>query len=138
MKKSYFLLVIPVLLAALLLILYARSFQTVRLGSNMTGIVTYCYGGITFEEPLTQEQLTAVLQIIDGKKMSPQSITGIPNCPFSEDIAIILGERRFLLACDTCDIMQDGETKRYFEISESERQTLEAIFTAHGGTFPCI
>lgn len=138
MKKSYLLLVIPVLLTALLFIMYARSFQTVRLGSNVTGKVVYDYGGVSFEEPLTKKQLAAAVEIIDGQKMSPESITGIPSCPFSEDVAIILGGRRFLLACDHCATMQDGETKRYFKISESELQTLYEIFAAHGGTFPCI
>lgn len=138
MKKSYFLLLIPVLLAAAVLILYALSFQTVRLGRDITGTAVYRYGGVSFEEPLTGEQLRAAVQIINGKKMSPQSITGIPSCPFSEDVAIILGGRSFLLACDDCAVMQDGETKRYLKITEEERRTLEAIFTTRGGSFPCI
>lgn len=138
MKKSYLLLLIPVLLVASVLILYALSFQTVRLGRNVTGTAVYRYEGISFEEPLTGEQLTAAVQIINGKKMSPQSITGIPSCPFSEDVAIILGGRAFLLACDDCAVLQDGETKRYFTITEEERRTLEAIFTDCGGSFPCI
>lgn len=138
MKKRYLLLFIPVILAALLLILYAQTFPMVRLESDITGAVVYRYGDISFEEPLSQEQIMEVVQIINGRRLAPQSLTGLPSCPFSENVAVILGERRFLMAGDDCAVLQDGETGRYFEISNTDRQALEAIFATHGGTFPCI
>jgi hypothetical protein len=138
-KKGNLLIVIFVLLlTAALLVIYALSFQRVRLEPDSSGRVIYSCNGISFDKPLSGAQMAQVRQIIDGKKMAPQGITGVPSCPFSENIALVLGERRFYLACDTCGILQDGETKRYFKISDAERRTLEEIFDAYGGRFPCM
>ncbi len=138
MKKRYMLLWIPVAATALLLLLYALSFQKVRLEAGCAGAIVYRYDGVSFEEPLTREETAAAAQIIGGKKLAPQGMTGIPSCGFSVDVAIVLGERRFLIARDTCCIMQDGETQRFFELSQEERRILDEIFAAHGGIFPCI
>lgn len=129
---------LAILLTMLLLLWYAHTVQTIRLDSKLTGSVAYSYGGVCFEEPLTPEQLAVAVRIMDGQKLAPERVTGIPNCPFSHDVAIILGERRFLMACDDCPSMKDSNTGRYFVIDEADCQALKEIFALHGGSFPCI
>lgn len=141
MKKRYLgmaLMGFAILLTMLLLLWYAHTVQTIRLDSELTGSVVYSYGGVCFEEPLTQEQLSVAVQIINGQKLAPERVTGTPNCPFTYDVAIILGGRRFLMACDDCPLMKDSDTGRYFVIDEADCQALKEIFTIHGGSFPCI
>ena len=128
-------------LLSVLLILLACSAcasQKVTLSAEATGAVVYRHNGVAFEEALTVEQLEAVIDIVDGKKLPPETVTGVPNCYFTENIAIVLDGRRFLLACDSCAMLKDSQTQRYISLSETECQTLHEIFAVHGGTFPCI
>ena len=138
MKKLYIPVAVAAVLAAVLLMMYALSFQTVRLEKPASGSVVYHSGTAALEQPLTNEQAEAAAKIFDGKRLPPETLSGTPSCGFSQDIAIILNGRRFLLAQDSCAIVRDGDTGRYFSIPEAQRQTLEAIFAACGGSFPCL
>ena len=138
MKKLYIPVTVAAVLAAVLLMMYALSFKTVRLEKPVSGSVVYHDGTTVFKQPLTNEQAEAAAKIFDSKRLPPETLSGTPSCGFSQDVAIILNGRSFLLARDTCAIVCDGDTGRYFSITDAQRQTLEAIFATCGGSFPCL
>ena len=123
-----------VLLAVLLLLLAGCSKVSIN---GVSGSVVYDINGICFEDTLTQEELDAVVNVLDGKKQK-SILSGVPSCGFSADVAIIVDGRRFALACDKCGVLQNCSTGGFIYVSDEERSVLEAIFTSRGGKFPCI
>lgn len=125
-----------VVLLLLALTLTGCSRISVRIEAG--GTVTYSYGGVSFSEELTEAEVRSAASVLDGKPIDNGVTDGIPSCPFRSDIAIILGGRMLLLACDDCGTVWDERTGGYIHISEAEREILEKLFTSRGGTFPCI
>ena len=123
-----------ILLAALLLTGCSR----VSLPSAASGEVTYTYGEVSFTESLTEEEVAAVVQILDGKQQNSGDVFGEPGCGFSEKISITINGETFALARDDCEVVKNCTTGCYITISEEERDVLEAIFTSRGGKFPCV
>lgn len=111
--------------------------RTISVDSNGTGTVIYDKYGVSFEDSLTAEEVKAVAEVLDGKS-SESILSGVSSCGFDREVALVVDGHRFLLACDQCGTVQDGDTLRYIHISDEERQVLEEIFTSRGGTFPCI
>lgn len=110
----------------------------VLLSPNAEGKVIYNYDGISFEDDLTDEEVQAVVQVLEGKERDTGFLQGIPSCGFDTEIAIIIGGRKFALACDGCGTVQDLGALGYIHISGAEQDILEKIFTSRGGEFPCI
>ena len=105
-------------------------------------VYKYEYAGVEFEDTLTQEEVEAVVSVLQGK-FRHSSFIGMPSCGWDWDIAIILDGRRYMLGRDTCGTvfiggMLPNSTFYYIDISDEEQDILEAIFTSRGGIFPCI
>lgn len=94
---------------------------------------------ITFEDELTEEEVAAVLQVLNNRRTIP--IAYMPACSWDWDVAIILGNTRYMLATDTCGTIFVGNErmpKGYFaiiDISDREQDILERIFTSRGAEF---
>ena len=125
------------LLVAILLLSTAGC-ATVRIKSNSTGKVVYHCNGISFEDDLTAEELAAVVGILNGKEQKMALFSGTPSCGFDPNIAIIINDTRYAIACDKCGTLQNCSNLCYIDVSDSERLILEEIFTSRGGKFPCI
>lgn len=138
MKKKTWIIVLVAVLCILLLGIEFIPFAT-------GGKVVYKneYTGVSFEDELTEEELAAVKQILNGKAKN-SIFEGIPSCGSSWDIALIVNGRRYMLALDTCGTVFVGSklipyaSFSYMDISNEEQDILEEIFTSRGGTFPCI
>lgn len=138
MKKKTWIIVLIAVLCILLLGIEFISFAT-------GGKVVYKneYTGVSFEDELTEEELAAVKQILNGK-VKHYMIIGAPSCGGSWDVAIIVNGKRYMLALDTCGTVFVGSklipyaSFSYMDISNEEQDILEEIFTSRGGTFPCI
>ena len=112
----------------------------VRLSANAQGIVTYHneHTCVSFSERLTKQEEETVVGILNGKKQESAIFSGVPSCGFSPDISITIDGVTFALAMDKCGVLQNCSTMQYIYISDAERETIEAIFTSRGGTFPCV
>lgn len=110
----------------------------VSVSENSSCKVVYQYGDISFSDELTTEEVAAVVQILDGK-VKTQSWLSTPSCGFDDDIAIVVNGTRYAMACDKCATLKVcGSVNTYIELTQEERNILEAIFTARGGKFPCV
>ena len=110
----------------------------VSVSADASAQVIYDCNGISFTEALTEQEVAAVAEILDGKSKT-NYWSSTPSCGFDENVAIEIGGTRYALACDKCPTLKIcGTLTTYIEISEAERNVLEAIFTARGGKFPCI
>lgn len=127
------------LLALFLLLLFTlTACSRVSIDGSSGGTVAYDAHGTSFTDTLTGDELSTVIQILDGKIQDDDLTGGIPSCGFSPKIAIIIDGTTFALAQDGCGMVQNCDDPGYISISDAEQDALEAIFTSRGGTFPCI
>ena len=105
-------------------------------GSWSTGRIVYQveYDEVSFEEELTEEEMTAVLRILRSNRLKiPIGYTS--GCMFDRGVAIVIDNTRYMLATDACGtIFVDGWG--LIDISLEERAALEKMFTSRGATFP--
>lgn len=126
------------LVLVLLCVFSAAGCSKVSVSENASAKVVYDYNGISFSEVLTEQETAAVAQILNGKR-TVSYWGSTPSCGFDSDIAIVIGGTRYALACDKCTTLKVcGTLATYIEISQSERDVLEKIFTSRGGKFPCV
>lgn len=131
---------VKAILCILLTIMLLPMIGCSRLSVSENGSykVVYQYADISFSEELTAEEAAAVVQILNGK-VKTQSWLGTPSCGFDKNIAIVINGTRYALACDKCTTLKVyGAANTYIELTQAERDVLEAIFTIRGGKFPCI
>ena len=121
----------------LLMVISMMGCGRISLDSDATGTVTYRFGDVSFEESLTPAEVKAVVEILNGKEQY-NDFLGTPSCGFSTDISITIDGVCFAIARDKCGTVKNCANGNYIDISDEERQTLETIFTSHGGRFPCI
>lgn len=104
--------------------------------SKDTPQIHYKYMDLDISESLTEEETATVRKILGGK--IPYWDDGYPMCGYSENVSITIGDRTFSLACDGCHDIQIVGEDLYISLSDSEWAKMEAIFEAHGGSFPCV
>ena len=65
-----------------------------------------------------------------------------PACGFDKTVSITLTNGRKSIticpACDSCGTFRIGNTDRYLEVSDEQRDRFEAIVKKYGMTFPCV
>ena len=109
----------------------------IRHRQNASGQVVYAVYGVELRDELTEQEVAAVVEILNGK-VPEISLLSTPSCGFSSDIAIIIDGTPYALAMDQCGVLQNCITLHYITISDAERAVLEDIFARRGGEFPCI
>lgn len=87
------------------------------------------------EERLSDEEAAQIIAIFDGKERY-SDIPAEPLCGFEENYAFRIGERTFCPACDSCRDAMEYETGLILDLTQEERDTIDAIYAAHGGRFP--
>ena len=128
--------ILYVSLVILLLTLIGCS--KVSISESASCKVDYQYGDISFSETLTAEEASAVARILNGKVITRYWFSA-PSCGFDQNIAIEVNGVRYALACDKCATLKVcGSVNTYIELTQEERNVLEAIFTARDGKFPCV
>lgn len=100
----------------------------------VSGRVLYNRQGVSFDEELTVGEVTAVVSVLNGKVTK----TVFPMeyaCGYDERHAIQIGFTTYYLAQDDCGMVQNGLNGKYFELTNEERDALEAIFGAHAAQY---
>ena len=99
------------------------------------GVAVFKYAHAYDSEKLTEQELSQIMSIFDGKDLYSDR----PSCGFSKSISVkINASQTFCFACDTCPIIYWAEKGKYFNITEEEQEKLYEILDAHGFSFPCV
>lgn len=127
---------ISVFILILLIVAWLLSYCVPVHGFWSTGRIIYQvdYDEVNFEEDLTEEEMTAVLQILRRNRIKiPIGYTY--GCMWEWGVAIVIDNVRYMLATDACGTIFVGGWG-IIDISMEERAVLEAMFTSRGATFP--
>lgn len=127
---------IVVFILILLIVAWLLSYCVPVHGFWSTGRIIYQvdYDEVNFEEDLTEEEMTAVLQILRRNRIKiPIGYTY--GCMWEWGVAIVIDSVRYMLATDACGTIFVGGWG-IIDISMEERAVLEAMFTSRGATFP--
>jgi hypothetical protein len=96
--------------------------------------VRICYDreNVSFDLELSQEEATAVLSVLNGKRRDlDMTVTGA-GCGFGREQAFIINGSTYCLAQDGCDVIWEEGTDSYYVVSDQEMNQLKEIFKAHG------
>ena len=115
------------------LIFSLLSYFTVRVPTGEI-IAVFQYDDIDIMEPLSDEDAETVRKIFNGKILSSES----PSCGFGEDVALVVGNNTYCIACDTCGVVYLAEKDKYFYLSDKENETLRTLLGEYGFVFPCL
>ena len=127
---------IVVFILILLIVAWLLGYCVPFHGTWSTGRIIYQvdYDDVSFEEALTEEEMTAVLQILRRNRIKiPIGYTY--GCMWEWGVAIVIDNVRYMLATDACGTIFVGGWG-IIDISMEERAVLEAMFTSRGATFP--
>ena len=127
---------ISVFILILLIVAWLLSYCVPVHGFWSTGRIIYQvdYDEVNFEEDLTEEEMTAVLQILRRNRIKiPIGYTY--GCMWEWGVAIVIDNVRYMLATDSCGTIFVGHFG-LMDISLEERAVLEEMFTSRGATFP--
>ena len=121
--------------AAFLLLLWGCSETRLSSGSDVT--LNFRVYGENISVKLTEDEAQRVIEILDGNAYD-SIFDGIPSCGFGEEVSLQIGNRKFAIAMDTCNCVQDLNSLRYFTVSQEGIDYLHLLFEKYGGYFPCI
>ena len=119
-------------LAAAMVLLLARTLYVYTPAEAV--IVFDDYAGTSFEEPLTDGEVRDFRRAVWGKLPLPEWLTGTPACGFGKGLSIVMGNKRYMLAWDSCgtlcvkDAVSDSEDRRYLNISGRQRAVIKEMF----------
>lgn len=130
MKKWFF---VFVLLALGIASWYYYFSGKTNITSN-SAVLVYKYGKKDIRVKLSEEE-SAIL-----KKMFNHKWVGhdMPSCGFDDDISIRFDEEIFKPALDGHTTIGTKNSDLYFEISDSERKSMNEILKKYGATFPAL
>ena len=97
-------------------------------------VAVFQYGDADINTTLSNEDSEIVRKIFNGKMLFSDS----PSCGFRENVALIIDGDTYCIACDTCGKIYAVEENKYFNLSDTENETLRNLLCEYGFTFPCI
>ena len=120
----------------LLIVLMLFSFSSCSEVEMSTGemLAVFRYGDVDITEQLSNEDAEIVKQIFIGKRLFSDS----PSCGFGEDVAIIIDNKTYCIACDYCPLIYIAQENKYLKLSDDENETLRNLLCKYGFTFPCV
>lgn len=130
--KRYF---VIFLILALMLFVCGCSQTNVRGNADVTLI--FIYEEENIQVTLNDEEAAKVVEILDGNPYESPLLVGYPSCGFSGNVALKVGNRRFAIACDTCNCVWDLGNGMYFDIPYEDMAYIHSLFEKYGGYFPC-
>lgn len=133
MKKKV-LSVVLILFCAVIIIL---NFSFVRVNKNETATARYIYGDKNITAEISTEDTKDIAEILNGKRLS---IFDLPSCGFNENIAVVIGNKTFCIACDDCATMfyKDKVKKGYINLEADENEKIRTILEDYGFAWPCV
>jgi len=124
---------IIVLFAFLIVILSIYSF-VVDIDKDELGIARYIYNDMSIETEISSEDMIVIAEILDGKYID---VFVLPACGFDENIAIVVGNKTFCIACDECGTIYFKESNGYIDLDCDENDKLRSILAGYGFEWPC-
>ncbi len=112
-----------------------QSRDTINMDFATNGEFIFCYDEKNIRERCTEEELSIICDIFNGKSLYKDDL----SCGFREEISIkINDEQTFCIACDSCTILYWQEAGKYFRLSEDEMKQIYKFFEQYGAKFPCV
>ena len=126
------------LLLILVVVLSLYTCSKTRLRANQDVTLIFVYEDKNINVLLPEDEAAKVIEILNSNPYDPSILVGYPSCGFDQNIALKVGNRHFAVACDTCNCIQDGLTRMYFDIPKEDMAYIHSLFEKYGGYFPCI
>jgi len=127
MKKG-----ICVLLSILLLVGCTGCAATISHPSDTAVWICYDRENVSFNLELSQEEVSAVLSVLNGKRRDlDMAVTGA-GCGFGREQSFIINGSTYCLGQDGCGVIWEEGTDNYYVVSNQEMNQLKDIFIAHG------
>lgn len=127
--------VIIVLVTSLIIgVIFFNIFTPVFVSRNSEVYVVFKHETINYDiyEKLTDEEADQVIPILNGHLSYDDS----PSCGFDDNIALIVGNKRFCVARDNCATIRCNG--KYFNITKSQIKVIRDVMRNHGAFFPCV
>ena len=100
--------------------------------------VNFNYEDIQIEKMLSDNDSRTIIELLNDKQLHSKKYMGELSCGFTKDIAFIVGNEYFDIACDGCGYIFYESNEKYIELDENEIQLLHSIIEKYGGFFPCV
>lgn len=133
-RKSIMYISCVLLVIVLSFVFYSCSKTHTRSGKPVT--LTYQIYGNNICVTLPKEDVERVIAIMADKPYH-SVFNGVPACGFDKNVSLKIGNRIYAIACDTCNMVMDWRTGRYFYIEKEEMAYIHELFERYGGEFPC-
>ena len=130
MKKAFIIISLLIVLTAYTPLM--TGCQKTDIPDNSTVKVTFVYGDTNISDTLSDEDGERIKSILDSKTLYTDS----PSCGFSENISVMIGDKIYCIACDSCGAVRVGE--KYISLNDAENKELREILTSYGFVFPCV
>ena len=96
-------------------------------------VAVFRYADVDITKPVAHEDSETIREIFNKKNLYADSL----SCGFSENVALIIGNDTYCIACDDCGIIYSIKEDKYFNLSDKENETLRTLLGEYGFTFPC-
>jgi hypothetical protein len=106
----------------------------VDISDSTTAELRFIHGDKNIETEMSADDFRIITEIFKGKVL----FSDVPSCGFSKDIAVLIDNQTFCLACDDCGLVYLSEKDKYFDLSEEENKKVREILTSYGFHFPCV
>ncbi len=134
-KRCLIMFVVIFMLIVVLLGVFWLKNNRVKIEFVKDAKACFIYGDTNNVHCLSDEELTIIKDIFNGKRLYKDN----PSCGFNEDISIKFSElQTFCIACDACPIIYWKEENRYIRITEDEKEQLYNLLETYGFFFPCV
>lgn len=130
-KKRILIIAFSITIIAILIV----GYFTVNVNKNDVGTARYIYGEKNIETEISPEDMAVIADIFNKKSIN---ILEMPSCGFDENIAVVIGNKTFCVACDKCGTVYFKERKGYLLLNDNENEQLRKILSDYGFEWPCV
>ena len=130
MKKAIGITVAIILIIGIIILLVCPP---VFVSGSSDVYVVFQYGSKDIYEKVSDSEAQQVTQILNAHITFDDPV---PSCGFDDNIALIIGDKRFCIARDNCPTVRYNG--KYFNVSQKQIDTLRNIMRSYGAYFPCV
>lgn len=116
------------------IVVCAFNFFIVNVDRKDSAIARYIYKDKNIEVVISAEDMSVIAEILDGKSID---VFALPACGFDENVAVIINNKTFCIACDECGTVYFKERNGYIILDEDENEELRCILSGYGFEWPC-
>lgn len=131
MKKK----IVLVLGVFLCVTLLAINYFFVRISSKEIGTARYIYRDKNISTEISRDDMNTIVGILNGKHIDPLIL---PACGFDENVAVVIDNKTFCMACDNCGNVYYKERNGYISLSDDENKKIRSILENYVFSWPCV